>query len=473
MRYKRALIILFDGARYDVFRELLDAGRLPNIQNHLTSRGSFLKGYSSICTATGPAHIPFIYGIHPGTANVPGIRWFDKRANKGASQLSALRSYVGPGSFYLPSDIKEGYLPIYDYFKRPASIFSSLDSENEVKIRTNRLTKIGSFIFAYCTHRWERVDQIASQAVRNSLVQGCDFIFAVFPGIDEICHLQHPRSERILKEYATLDRLVGDIFQGLPEWVMDETLTFIVSDHGLSKTHTHIPLVDISRSTHHRPVFYPRIFARKWDIAIMESGNAMASVYFRDPVEGRPSYFGEFMDVEKNRRFVNQLLSWEGIDFLAYRIDESILGVKGPSGEIRLRFYEEGLSKIDILGANPLGFAVDGGRIKADDLTRISLETSYPDSPAQLEQLFRSDRTGDLVVFAREGYDLRKRYEWPEHRSSHGSLHKSHMEVPICTNAPLASKWCRTVDVFPTILQLMGHDLPAGIDGRSLTATLE
>ena len=149
-------------------------------------------------------------------------------------------------------------------------------------------------------------------------------------------------------------------------------------------------------------------------------------------------------------------------------MDESILGVKGPSGEIRLRFYEEGLSKIDILGANPLGFAADGGRIKADDLTRISLDTSYPDSPAQLEQLFRSDRTGDLVVFAREGFDLRKRYEWPEHRSSHGSLHKSHMEVPICTNAPLASKWCRTIDVFPTILRLLGHDLPAGIDGRSL-----
>lgn len=468
MRYKRALIILFDGARYDVFQELLDAGRLPNIQNNLTTQGSFIKGYSSIATAAGPAHIPFIYGIHPGTANVPGIRWFDKRANKGASQLAALRSYVGPGSFSLSSDIKEGYIPIYDYFKRPASIFSSLDGENGVKIRTNRLQKIGSFIFAYCTHRWERVDQIASQAVSSSLFQGCDFIFAVFPGIDEITHLQHPRSERVLKEYATLDRLVGDIFEGLPEGVMDETLAFIVSDHGLSKTHTHIPLADISRSTHHRPVFYPRIIARKWDIVIMESGNAMASVYFRDPVEGRPSFFGEFMNVEKNRRFINQLLSWEGIDFLAYRVEDSILGVRGPSGEIRFNFFDNGSARIEIVGANPLGFAVDGGLIEADDLTLISLETSYPDSPAQLEQLFRSDRTGDLVVFAREGFDLRKRYEWPEHKSSHGSLNKSHMEVPICTNAPLGSKWCRTVDVFPTILELLGHDLPAGIDGRSL-----
>lgn len=468
MRYKRVLLILFDGARYDVFRELLYAGHLPNIQSHLASQGSFIKGYSSIPTATGPAHIPFIYGIHPGTANVPGIRWFDKSANEGAPQLFGLRSYVGLGSFSLPSDIKKGYSPIYDYFQRPASIFSSLDGGNGQKIRTDRLVKIGSFFFAYCTHRWEWVDQIATESVKRALCQGCDFVFAVFPAIDELTHLQHPRSKRVLNQYSQLDRLVGNILDDLPEEVMNETLVFIVSDHGLSRTRTHIPLVDISRSTHNRPVFYPRIFARKWDIAIMESGNAMASVYFMDPVEGRPSFFGEFMTVEKNRRFLDNLLSREGIDFLGYRVDDTTLGVKGPSGEIQLHFYESGLVGIEVDGLNPLGFAVDGREIEVDDLTRISLQTSYPDSPAQLRQLFQSSKTGDVVVFAREGFDLRKRYEWPEHRSSHGSLHKSHMEVPICTNALLGAKWCRTVDVFPTILHLMERDPPAGIDGQIL-----
>lgn len=468
MGYSKALIILFDGARYDVFRDMLHAGHLPNIEKHITSRGSFLKGYSSISTTTGPAHIPFLYGIYPGTANVPAIRWLDKTAEKGALKGSGKRSYVGLGSFSMSSDIKSGYLPIYDYFQSPASIFSSLDGGNGVKIRTNRLLKVGSYIFAHCTNRWEGIDDLASECVQKYLGQDCDFVFAVFPAVDEITHLQHPRSEQVLKQYARLDRLIGEIFDGWSEEMMNETLAFIVSDHGLSGTHTHISLAEISRSTHIRPVFYPRIFARKWDVAIMESGNAMASVYFRDPVEGRPSFFSEFMNVEKNRRFLDKLLSCQGIDFLAYRVEDSILGVKGPSGEIRMHFLEDGRARIDIVGANPLGFAVDDGLIKADDLTRISMQTPYPDSPAQLEQLFRSNRTGDLVVFAREGFDLRKRYEWPEHKSSHGSLNKSHMEVPICTNAPLGSKWCRTVDVFPTILQLMGHDLPAGIDGRSL-----
>ena len=474
MGYSKALVILFDGARYDVFREMLYAGRLPNIEEHVISRGSFLKGYSSLSTTTGPAHIPFLYGIYPGTANVPGIRWFDKAAERGALDGFGLRSYVGPGSFFMPSDIKSGYPPIYDYFERPASIFSALDCGNGVKVRNNRMMKVGSYIFAHCTHRWERIDDLVSASLKRCLNQGCDFVFAVFPAVDEITHLQDPRSERVLKQYAKLDSIVGEVLGGLPDEEMEKTLVFIVSDHGLSETHTHIPLVDISRSTGFRPVFYPRIFCRRWDAAIMESGNAMASVYFRDPVDRRPAFFREFSAVEKNRAFIDQLLSCRGIDFVAYRIDDSTLGVEGSSGEVRLGFSERGVVKVEVEGENPLGFGADGGEIviemdlKMDDLTELSMETNYPDSPVQLRQLFGSDRTGDLVVFAKKGFDLRKRYEWPEHRSSHGSLIKSHMEVPICTNARLTREWCRTVDVFATILHLLGRDLPPGIDGRVL-----
>jgi hypothetical protein len=460
MKYSKALVLLFDGARYDVFRDMLNAGRLPNIEKRVISRGSFLKGYSSLSTTTGPAHIPFLYGIYPGTANVPSIRWFDKTGKRGALVGFGQRSYVGPGSFSMPSDIKSGYIPIYDYFERPASIFSSLDDGNGVNIRNNRLLKVGSYIFAHYTNRWGRTDDLASELLKRYLSKGCDFIFAVFPAIDEITHLHHPRSERVLKQYAKLDGLVGEIFDCSSEEEMDKTLVFIVSDHGLSRTHTHIPLVDLSRSMGYRPVFYPRILRRRWDVAIMESGNAMASVYFREPVEERPAFYDEFMAVEKNRMFLDQILSCEGIDFVAYRVEDSTLGVKGHSGEIRLAFKDNGGTKLDVEGLNPLGFGVDGGEMDLDVLAKLSMETIYPDSPAQLRQLFSSDRTGDLVVFARKGFDLRKRYEWPEHKSSHGSLLKPHMEVPICTNASLSSEWCRTVDVFATILHLMGHKLP-------------
>ena len=468
MKYCKALVLLFDGARYDVFKDLLGSGRLPKIEEQIISSGSFLKGYSSLSTTTGPAHIPFLYGIYPGTANVPGIRWLDKTAKTGVLGNFGMRSYVGPDSFSMPSDIKSGHTPIYDYFDRPASIFSPLDDGCGVKIRRNRLLKVGSFVFAHYTHRWEMTDYLASKLLKRYIAKGCDFIFAVFPSIDEITHLHHPVSERVLKQYVKLDGLVGEIFEGVSEGEMEKMLVFIVSDHGLSRTCTHIPLVEMSRSIGCRPLFYPWILGRKWDVAIMESGNAMASVYFRDSVDSRPALFEEFMAVEKNRKFFDQILSSEGIDFVAYRVEDSRLGVKGPSGEIRLAFKDNAFAELEVDGFNPLGFEVNGGYVDLDILAELSRKTLYPDSPVQLRQLFSSDRTGDLVVFAREGFDLRKRHEWPEHKSSHGTLIRSHMEVPICTNAQLSSKWCRTVDVFPTLLHLMGRDLPPGIDGRIL-----
>jgi len=368
----------------------------------------------------------------------------------------------------MPTDIKRGCIPIYDYFEKPASIFSSLDDGNGVDIRKNPLLKVGCYILAHYTHRWERADDLASELLKRYLAQGCDFVFAVFPAIDEIAHLHHSRSERVLKQYTKLDSLVGEILDGLSDEEMDETLVFIVSDHGLSQTHTHISLVALARSMGYNPVFYPRILRRKWDVAIMESGNAMASLYFRNPIDKRPAFYDEFMAIDKNRKFLHQITSCKGIDFVAYRVKDSVLGVKGSSGEIRLDFKDNGGTKLEVEGNNPLGFGVDGGETDIDVLTKLSMETIYPDSPAQLKQLFSSDRTGDLVVFARDGFDLRKRFEWPEHKSSHGALLKSHMEVPICTNARLSSEWCRTVDVFATTLSLMGHEPPSGIDGRIL-----
>jgi arylsulfatase A-like enzyme len=55
-------------------------------------------------------------------------------------------------------------------------------------------------------------------------------------------------------------------------------------------------------------------------------------------------------------------------------------------------------------------------------------------------------------------------------QSCHGSLHREHMAVPFVTNHPVAdlTRVPRSVDAFPTILELLGRDVPAGIDGRSL-----
>jgi predicted AlkP superfamily pyrophosphatase or phosphodiesterase len=77
---RRCLTLLADGARADLFEGLLAAGELPNIQRHVIDRGAYRRATSTFTSTTGPAHLPFLTGCYPGTANVPGYRWFDRAA---------------------------------------------------------------------------------------------------------------------------------------------------------------------------------------------------------------------------------------------------------------------------------------------------------------------------------------------------------------------------------------------------------
>ena len=106
----------------------------------------------------------------------------------------------------------------------------------------------------------------------------------------------------------------------------------------------------------------------------------------------------------------------------------------------------------------------------AEDLLCLTIDTARPDAAVQLEQLFRAERAGDLLISARQGYDLRGRWEVPEHKSTHGALVPPQMHVPVIINHPIAPGPLRTSDVFATVLRLLGKEPPEGIDGLDRSA---
>jgi hypothetical protein len=106
--------------------------------------------------------------------------------------------------------------------------------------------------------------------------------------------------------------------------------------------------------------------------------------------------------------------------------------------------------------------------MSSEEALANSFNTEYPDALLQIIQLLEAPRTGDLVLSAAPGYDLRARHENPEHRSSHGALFRDHMLVPLVMNAKVNKEYLRTVDIFPTILSALGYPVPSNIDGISL-----
>jgi hypothetical protein len=90
----------------------------------------------------------------------------------------------------------------------------------------------------------------------------------------------------------------------------------------------------------------------------------------------------------------------------------------------------------------------------------------FPDAPFHLMDQFRSRRSGDLLVVAREGYDFRARFEVPEHRAGHGSMIRPHMQTPVWSSHPIPPAPLRTVDLFPAMLGWLGVRVPDNIDGE-------
>ena len=71
------VILVADGARADALHAAMDTGQLPALAQ-LRSEGSAHTVTSVFPSVTGPAYTPFLMGLHPGRAGVPGIRWWDR-----------------------------------------------------------------------------------------------------------------------------------------------------------------------------------------------------------------------------------------------------------------------------------------------------------------------------------------------------------------------------------------------------------
>lgn len=389
---RRCVIILWDGVSYRSLVARLDL--LPCIR-HLAETGSLLKGKATLVTTTGPAHIPFLYGVDAGEADIPGIRWYDRRN-------SQARTYMGIGFWKMIADIRPQLVPLSSFFRKPYAIFSTLASSSSfVKLSVFCFYSLGRLGTA-----WNLVDSAGGSMLRWVLKRGADFVFAVFPGVDELSHCYGIDSLRVDAEYMYLDSLLCDLLD------MEDISLWVVSDHGLTDTHTHIPLVGMAKQLNLRVLYYPVAWNYNADIAIMESGNACAMLY----------YLSQTSDVkDRVRELLSQLMEHEGI-----------LGIF--ERERRAFLY-------------------------------LRRKTSYSGA---VNSLAKSERTGDFIVFADKGYDLRSRYELPLHRASHGSILEEHIEVPVVTNIKLKTESCSVRDIMPTILQQFGYKRPLTCKGRVL-----
>ena len=462
------LFYLIDGARLDVMKRLMDEGQLPNICREVAQPGVFREASSCFTSTTGPAYLPFLLGCFPGTVDIPGIRWLDKKEFAGKKiGKYRLRSYNGIEGPWFNSDLPADRRTLHEMFDNSRNIYSMVTRSLGADRDLTRNTKLLRYLTAHLNDKWHRVDADGQKKLMKCLDDRPDFIFAVFPAVDSFSHIHDPFDDDTTQAYINVDGYIGEAVAKLKKqdrW--QNTLLIISSDHGLTSTHTHLDLADFFSERGRKTLKYPLIFKSKPDVSVMISGNAMGHVYLHDIIPDRPLYGKEVHDSMGS--LLPELIERQEVDFLAWRESDEIFSVESSCGRALVSRTADGFTYIPRTG-DPLGLGEMSQPLSQIESLEATMDSEYPDALVQIAQIFLSARTGDILVTSRNGYDLRDNWEWPEHHGTHGSLCREHMIVPLIINKnDWMKRVTRTADLYPSILKWADREVPDNIDGVSL-----
>src|SRR5712691_8441610 len=285
--WRRAVLVLIDGARCDVLRELLGRGDLPNLSRWVIERGGLTTGTTVFPSTTGVAYIPFLFGRYPGSVGIPGIRWLDRRGAAGGwrEQWRAARSYCGVQGGWLNRDIAPAP-SLFDLVPDSIAICTPLTrglGPGAHRIPTRRVV-LGAA--AHYIGTYPVLDRAVARAWLDAADEPWRFLFVVFPGVDGISHLKDPWHPAVVESYRFVDRALGAFVARVGK-TGDRPAFFVVSDHGMTVMREHSDTaVRLERDgvrTLRRPF---HVWRRRARVATMVSGNASVQLYF-DPRSGR------------------------------------------------------------------------------------------------------------------------------------------------------------------------------------------
>lgn len=472
-RYDRAIFLLLDGARADVFQELLKAGELPNVARYMAEPGGVATATTVFPSVTGVAYAPYLTGCFPERTNLTGVKWMDReRYARRPISISRFRSYTGLGHFMWDRDLSREVSTLFELLRPSSNIFGTISRGTGVHRNAFLFRRVPWALNFVLTGDWAPIDQRANALLLRAAGRKRErFTFHTTLQVDEHSHHDGPFSPRVREGYRSFDRAVGALAARLRErGRLDRTLLVMGADHGHSEVHTHFDLEAFFEKRGLRTLYYPKAFTpARWfasEVAVMVGGNGMGHVYLRGAGWDRDETGDERLAHVPG--VVEDLLAEPAVDIVAWR----------PGADGAVRVVSRRGSALVTLGADdveyrvettdPFGYGPLPRLLSRHEALVRTQHTDYPDGPVQIAQIFGAPRAGDLIVTSARGCDLRLRGEHRPHRSGHGSLHRDHMAVPFAMNHPYDTSAVRTVDAFPTILALVGEPVPRGVDGRLL-----
>ncbi len=498
------LVFWVDGLDIEHYQRLLAAGKLPNISRYLVERGVTVRGaLAALPTITYANNVSFNTGLLPGHHGIVGNKWFD-RGSLIYHDYSVIEAYQQVDEDFRATTIYEALSgDLTATILTPVRRGATRNIDNWASAGVAWYFGLHETVNRLTTVRFELIADVANRAGRWP-----KFIMAYFVTPDTLGHSDGPSSDEYTAMLLDVDRQIGHICQSLAAaGILERTYVTLVSDHGFVDTPQHFPVGDYFRRTlkiptcdrrYGRNVAYEKRLAHfgKARAVVVTGGDRRCAIHLRAGEQWHERPTGDQIDAfgrpeaEAPRDALSKLLvSHPAVDLAVVRLGPDSVRVMSKSGtgviDRKLVEDKKKYRYAVLAGADPLGYQacaktarlMDGQHHSGGAWRWASSETDRPDLIVQLIELNDSPRSGDIALFAADGWDFG--HTEPVNRGGHGGLLRHEIIVPWVWAGPdlpagASISWGRMVDLMPTMLELIGRAdrTPGGLDGRSIAPAL-
>ncbi len=510
---KMGLVFWVDGLDIKVFKSLQEAGKLPNITKYLIDRGVTVHGAAaSFPTITYANNVSFATGLLPGHHGIVGNKWFDRNSLI-FQNYNFIKTYQQVDRDFRATTIYEALAGEFTAtILVPVRRGATRNIDNWMSAGISWHFGLQKNVNHLTTARFELIADVANRTGRWP-----KFILAYFVTPDTAGHAYGTKAPPYTEMILDIDRQIGHICQSLQKaGILEKTYITLISDHGFVDTPNHFDVAEYFRKTLKIPTT-SRIFGigeefeeraahfAKARAVVVTGGMRRCSIHLRAgkhwwvrPTKKEIDIFAQehgvspvpLLQLRERIPYPNLpelLAGYPATDLVMVRLGDNSVRVQNKTGAgIIDRIIRDGkkLYRYRVIsGTDPLGYAsdskasvfMDGEYHDADAWLAATLDTPKPDCVPQLIELNDSPRSGDIVLFAADGWAF-----GGTEKGGHGGLLRHEIIVPwIWAGPDLPAKSsitaARTVDLMPTMLHLIGRPevIPTGLDGKSLAERLK
>lgn len=494
-----AIVFLVDGLNARVVEEMLGQGQLPALKKYFVDRGLYApRAAASTPTVTIANLTSVVTGQFPGHHGVTGVNWFDRnqliwRNYDSIAQKNTLDGDYSAATLYELLNDELTFSLFFQPHRGATKFFENWTSAAPPFI-------FGWYEFVDRLTLW-RFQQAADLSRQVGRLPALTIAYLLAPDFEAYEH--GVSSSQYVQALQHTDRQIGRVMGDIERaGLLEKVVVALVSDHGMSDVRGHFRLQRfLSKqeglkigSTHwwEQDPFEERLEDHEKVTTVpYGSGDRYWALCMRKPIRRAGHIIGmepwlQRPSAEDLRAYPTRggpadlpeiLVQQPAVDAVAYAAGPNRARIRRRSGEVEFR--QDGgrgtaITYHVISGTNVLGWeeqvspqALRGEPLSERQWLQETIDTDYPDVPAQILSYFRAQRAGDLAVFATPGWDFND-----AHKAGHGGLGPADVFVPLMLAGPgvphARLEAARTVDLAPTLLKLLGRPIPPGLDGAPL-----